>query len=122
MCHENPGPQSVSITNGVWQAFQIDNTLNWSASKTQGWLTASPSVGTVSGTTPASFTVSVNVAGLAVGTYSDVFTVNAAQVSNRQWERIQVTLNITSAPSISISGPTIFNGNAIVGEMDRCTA
>jgi hypothetical protein len=107
----NPSPQTFSIMNGVWAAFQIDNTLNWSASKTQNWLTVSPSSGSVSGTTPVSITVSVNVAGLATGTYSDIITVSATQVSNTQYERIQITLNITSSLSASISGPTYLSCN-----------
>lgn len=102
----NPSSQTFSISNGVWQAFQIDNTLNWNASKTQNWLTFSPASGTVSGTTPVSVTASVNVSGLAPGTYTDEITVAASQVSNRQYERIIVTLNITSSFSVSISGPT----------------
>ena len=84
----NPSSQVFSITNGVWQAFQIDRTLDWSANKSQNWLSVSPSSGNVSGTTPASATVSVNVAGLARGTYSDVIGVHSSMVSSRQWETI----------------------------------
>jgi hypothetical protein len=80
----NPSSQTFSITNGVWQAFQIDNTLDWSASKSQNWLTVSPSSGNVSGTTPTSAIVSVSIAGLARGTYSDAIGVHSSMVSNRQ--------------------------------------
>jgi hypothetical protein len=107
----NPSPQTFSITNGVWQAFQIDNTLNWSASKTRNWLTLSPSSGTVSGTTHVFVMASINIGGLAVGTYSDVIAVSATQVSNRQWETITVTLTITNPLSVSIAGPGYLSCN-----------
>ena len=102
----NPSSQTFSISNGVWQAFQIDNTLDWSANKSQNWLSVSPSSGNVSGTTPVSATVSVNVAGLARGTYSDVNGVHSSMVSSRQWETISVMLNIADPLSATISGPT----------------
>lgn len=107
----NPSSQTFSITNGVCQAFQIDNTVDWNANKSQNWLSVSPSSGNVSGTTPVSVTVSVNVAGLGRGTYSDVIGIHSTMVSSRQWETISVTLNIADPLSASISGPTSLGSN-----------
>lgn len=108
----NPSSQTFSITNGVWQAFQdFDYTLDWNANKTQSWLTVSPSSGNVSGTTPVSATVSVNISGLARGTYSDAIGVHSNMVSSRQWETINVALNVADLLSASISGPTSLSCN-----------
>ena len=107
----NPSSQVFSITNAVWQAFQIDNTLDWSANRSQNWLNVSPSSGNVSGTTPISVTASVNTSGLARGIYSDAIGIHSSMVSNRQWETINVTLNVADPMSASISGPTSLSCN-----------
>jgi hypothetical protein len=108
----NPNSQTFTITNGVWSAFGgVDPILNWSATKAQNWLAVSPASGTVSYGTPTTITVSINGTSLAIGTYTDVITVSASQVSNRQWEQVAVTLNVVNSLSASISGPAVLASN-----------
>jgi hypothetical protein len=99
----NPSDQVFYISNGVWNALQIDYTLNWSASKNQNWLSLSSSSGTVSGNGTTGITVSVNISGLSPGTYQATITLGASEVSSLQNETIQVTLKVFG---VSISGST----------------
>jgi hypothetical protein len=89
-----------SILNGAsvapeFLAIQNDGsqTLTWTAANTQPWL----ALGVASGTAPASVQISVNVAGLAVGTYQDTITVTASGVSGSP-VAIPVTLTILAPP------------------------
>lgn len=61
----NPASQTISLFN------QGSSTVNWTVQSSASWLIASPS----SGTTPGSITVSVNAAGLSVGTYTGTLTI-----------------------------------------------
>ena len=90
-----PATQTISISeaNGL--------PLNWTAAKTQSWLTLSPTSGT-SGVTPSSLSLTVNLTGKAPGTYSDTITIDdgaggAAPVT------VPVTLTLTARPTIARS-------------------
>jgi hypothetical protein len=85
----NPVAQSVSITNAG------GGTLNWTAGKSQPWLTLSSSAGTA----PATLSIGVTSSGLAAGTYTDAVTIGAAGVSGSP-QTIGITLNLTSAPAV----------------------
>jgi uncharacterized protein (TIGR03437 family) len=75
-------------------------TLSFSAvaASTGSWL----SVASSSNLTPASLTISVNPAGLAVGTYNGTITVNAPDASNRTLT-IPATLTVSASPVLSIA-------------------
>ncbi len=66
----NPPSQALSIRNTGIGSF------NWTATKTADWLTLSPTSGSCS-TEIDNVTVSCNITGLAVGTYTDNITVTA---------------------------------------------
>ena len=83
-------PQPVAITNTGGGA------LNWTAAKTQTWLTLSAG----SGAAPASLSIGVNASGLAAGTYNDTVTVTASGASGSP-ATIAVTLYLSGATSVS---------------------
>jgi hypothetical protein len=80
----NPASQSLGIgsTGGA---------LAWSVADNAAWLTLSP----VSGGTPGSTTASVNIAGLAAGTYNATITVSAANAGNSP---VNVPVTLTVSP------------------------
>ena len=69
---------SVNGSTPATQTFQITNTgggtLTWTATSSATWLSASAA----SGTAPSTVTVSINPAGLAVGTYNGTIQITAA--------------------------------------------
>ena len=79
----SPLSQSVTVYN------EGDGTLSWTASSDSAWLTASPN----SGSTPASFAVSVNGSGLAAGTYTGTIKVSSAGATNPA-QTVAVTLMV----------------------------
>ncbi|MFL6216196.1 MAG: S8 family serine peptidase [Blastocatellia bacterium] len=81
----NPASQSLSITNTG------GGTLNWTASANQTWLGVSPT----SGTAPSATTVSVNISGLAAGTYNGAITISATGATNTP-VTVPVTLTVSS--------------------------
>jgi hypothetical protein len=92
----NPGGQAVTIGNTG------GGTLNWTASKTQPWLTLSAAAGTA----PASQGLTVSTSGLTAGTYNDTVTVTAAGATGSP-QTVAVTLNVGPAappsPVLSVS-------------------
>jgi uncharacterized protein (TIGR03437 family) len=80
--------------------------LSWTSgsSTTSGgdWL----KVSTTSGTTPSSVLVTVEPAGLAIGTYQGSITYSSAQASNPP-VTVQVILNITVPPAIALTPPSL---------------
>jgi subtilase family protein/BACON domain-containing protein len=106
----NPANQSLSITNTG------GGTLNWTASSNATWLSVSPT----SGTAPSTATVSVNITGLAVGTYNGAITVSATGATNTP-VTVPVTLTVNSASTELIvnggfegsSTPWVLSGNAV---------
>jgi hypothetical protein len=68
----NPVAQSVQISNAG------TGVLNWTASKTQSWLTLS----STSGTAPATITVTASANALGVANYADTLTISSNDVGN----------------------------------------
>lgn len=88
----NPTAQLISLTNPT------GGTLSWSLSDNAAWL----SLSTVSGTTTTetdSVSASVNLAGLAAGTYTAAITISAAGATNTP-QIIPVSLTV-SAPALT---------------------
>ncbi len=97
----NPANQTLSITNTG------TGTFNWTASKgTATWLTVSPT----SGQPNASATVSVNIAGLAAGTYSGTITITASGVAGSPLN-VPATLKINAPVEALINGGFEANAN-----------
>jgi hypothetical protein len=83
----------VSITNTG------GGTLSWTVSDNAAWLSLSPA----SGTAPGSTTASVNLTGLAAGTYNATITATATGATNTP-QAVPVTLTVTAAsPTIGLS-------------------
>ncbi|MDX2031386.1 MAG: S8 family serine peptidase [Blastocatellia bacterium] len=82
----NPANQTISIANtGA-------GTLNWTASDNAAWLTLAPT----SGTAPSTLTASVNISGLAAGTYNGAITLTGTGATNTP-VTIPVTLTVAAA-------------------------
>ncbi|KAF0134713.1 MAG: hypothetical protein FD145_430 [Candidatus Saganbacteria bacterium] len=94
----NPASQTIAISNSG-----LGN-LNWTVSKTQTWLTISPASGTNSG----NVTASINLAGLAAGTYNDTITIAATGASNTP-QTVPVTLTIQPKPTTISVAPSSAN-------------
>ena len=94
-------------TNPVDQTMDITNTgggdLNFTLSNLSGWLTLNPT----SGAAPETITLSVNTAGLTVGTYRDTITVTSAAASNSPVE-VPVRLDVTEAEPVIVLDQTQF--------------
>ncbi|MEO6391699.1 MAG: hypothetical protein ABIP75_07590, partial [Pyrinomonadaceae bacterium] len=91
----NPAGQSLSITNTG------GGTLNWTATSNQAWL----SIAAASGTAPSTPTVSVNITGLAAGTYNGAISISAVGATNTPVS-VPVTLTVNPAGG----GQLIVNG------------
>ncbi len=78
----NPANQNVSIGSTA-------EALNWTAAKSQDWLTLS----VVSGTTPSTLVVGVNAASLLGGVYTGTVTISSNQAGNTP-RTVAVTLNV----------------------------
>jgi len=98
-----PASQSVQITSG-----SAGTTLNWSATPTStgSWLQVTPP----RGSTPATFTVSVNPTGLSAGTYNGSLLIASGGASNSP-QTMNVTLTVTAAALPQIS--TVVNGASL---------
>jgi hypothetical protein len=100
----NPAQQNIAIANTG------GGTLNWTASKTQSWLTLS---GT-SGTAPSNLGVSVSTGALTPGTYNDTVTISSSGVTGSpQLVAVKFVVNPAASPVLSLSGTTA-NFNATV--------
>lgn len=88
-------------TNPAAKSFTVSNsgggTLSWTASDNAAWLTLSPASGTNSGTVHAS----VNLTGLAAGTYNGTITVSAPGATSKT---LPVSLTVSTAPAASTIG------------------
>jgi hypothetical protein len=90
----NPSAQSIAISNVG------GGTLSWTASDNAAWLTLSP----LSGTNSGSVTASVNLTGLAAGTYNAIITVAASGSTNSpQQIPVSLTLSVTAANTATLS-------------------
>ena len=103
----NPPSQTLQISNSG------GGTLNWSVSANQTWLTLSPSSGSSTGETDE-VTVSVNIAGLTVGTQSAMININASGATNAP-QNTTVTLNIEAQPPTISRNPSTMAFNTIAG-------
>ena len=107
----NPASQSLSITNTG------GGTLTWTASSNASWLSVSPA----SGTAPSTATVSVNITGLAAGTYNGAITITAPGASNTPLS-VPVTLTVNAVATELIvnggfeggSAPWVLSGSAVL--------
>src|SRR5262249_59762677 len=68
----NPANQTINVTNTG------GGTLNFTASDDAPWLTVSPS----SGTAPSTLTASVDITGLAAGTFNGTITIRSDDAAN----------------------------------------
>jgi hypothetical protein len=98
----NPAGQSLSISNTG------GGTVNWTASSNQTWLSVSPT----SGTAPSTATVSVNITGLAAGTYNGAITISATGATNTP---LSVPVTLTVNPTGGCTGELIVNGGFETG-------
>lgn len=94
-------------TNPSNQSFTVSNTgsgtLTWTAGDSAGWLTLSPAAGTNTGTV----TASVNLTGLAAGTYSGTITVAATGATSKT-----LPVSLTVSPGKTTSSSATLNWNA----------
>jgi uncharacterized protein (TIGR03437 family) len=90
-----PASQSVSVTAG-------GSAIPFTASSSAGWLVVSPPSGTI----PTSLSVSVNLTGLAAGTYNGTVLVSSPLASNGP-QTVSVSLTVTAPqpppPNINVS-------------------
>ena len=95
----NPPSQSIQVSNSG------AGTLSWTASDNASWLSLSPASGTNAGT----ITASVNIAGLAEGTYTATIVVSATGATNSP-QSVSVTL-VIAGPNLGVSpSALVFNG------------
>ncbi len=82
-------------------------TVNATASTNSGggWLSVSPTPGSImaQSAAPATFSVAVNPAGLATGTYNGAITITAASGAVNSPSQIAVSLAVTSASQLAVS-------------------
>ena len=91
----NPPDQTVNISNiGV-------DTLNWTASSETSWLRVSPA----GGAAPSTLTASIDISGLAAGTYNGSIVISATDAFNSP-TRVPVTLTILPVFNVT---PSIFS-------------
>ena len=88
----NPSSQTVNVLKNN------RHTVSWSISDNAAWLSVSPTSGTI--TDSAQIWVSVNPAGLAIGTYAGTVTVRASKGGSVS---IPVTLTVKTGTSTSTS-------------------
>ncbi len=92
---QNPSPQTIKIRNSGQQ------TLNYTIVDDAAWLEVSPSSGSSTGG-ENTHSVSVNISGLATGTYSGTVTVSDPNAVNNP-QTVSVTLEIGTAPPPTIA-------------------
>jgi len=104
----NPAAQTISVSAAN---VTLDN---WSAAKTQSWLTLSPAGGSAAG----SITASVSCAGQPVGTRTDTITVSSTTsgiTNSPQTAAVSLTVSAPSGVTTMISGgKTTVSGNVTV--------
>jgi Subtilase family/Viral BACON domain len=94
----NPAAQTVNISNIG------GGTLNWTVTSNQPWLTPN----NTSGTAPSALGVSVNIAGLAAGTYNGALSISGTGATNTPVS-VPVTLTVNPAGG-GCGGQLITNG------------
>lgn len=86
----NPAPQGITIRNSGQQ------TLNYTVSAGANWMDVDPKSGSSTGGSNA-HTVSLNIAGLSIGTHTATITITDSNAANSP-QTVAVTLNIASQP------------------------
>jgi hypothetical protein len=103
---------AIAGMTGPQTSFKINNTgsgaLTYSLSKTQGWLTLSPTSGTVVDETDT-ITVNLNSLPLAAGTYFDTITITSPEASNSP-----LTIPVTFSVSHVNMQVTSLNGGEVL--------
>jgi hypothetical protein len=89
------GPNPANQTLDIWNSGV--GTLNWTAAKTQTWLSISPTSGSSTGA-HNSVTLSADVTGLSTGTYNDTITISATGAGNTP-QTVAVTLTVGIGPT-----------------------
>lgn len=90
-----PPAQMLIITN----TGSTGSTLNWTITTSQPWLSATPGAGSTAQGGPGSGVIlSVNTAGLSIGTYNAALTLLDSRASNNP-QVIPVTLTVLPSPS-----------------------
>jgi Subtilase family/Viral BACON domain len=97
----NPADQTINVTNTG------GGTLNFTVSDDAPWLTVSPA----SGTAPATLTASVDITGLAAGTFNGTITISAAGATNTPVS-VPVTLTVNGAGGNELIVNGGFEGSA----------
>jgi len=98
------------------QTFQVGASGNAavpvsiSATSTGNWLSVTPP----SGTTPATFSASAALAGLAVGLYGGTITINGSGAASGQSATIHLSLEVGPPPALSVSVSSL-NFTAVSG-------
>lgn len=107
----NSSTQSIVFWKGG------DRTKNWTASAAATWMTVTPSAGTIT-TEHDTISVTVNLAGMAPGTYASNVTIAMDGLRGRQYKTtIPISLVITGTsqtPTIRIA-PTALSFTGIAG-------
>jgi hypothetical protein len=98
-------------TAAISAAGACAHTLNWSASVApgNGWLTVSPTSGTVSLTAASKTAVGINTSGLQAGSYSGSIVVTATDsVTNQQVGAPQkIVISLTVQPPCTLQAPSV---------------
>jgi len=102
----NPANQTFDVTSS-------NDPLEFTAAKTQPWLTVDPT----GGTTPQTVTASVDITGMTAGTYYDTVTVDAAAADNSP-QTVAITLNIAEPPLVIATSPDTLYFSAVEGGAD----
>jgi len=93
----NPSAQTIAVSNVG------SGTLSWAASDNAAWLTLSP----VSGTNSGTVTTSMNLTGLAAGTFSAIITVAASgSTNNPQQIPVSLPFSVTAANTATLAWST----------------
>lgn len=98
---------TVGTTNPTAKTISVSNTgsgtLTWTAGDNAAWLTLTPASGTNTGT----ITASVNLAGLAAGTYNGTITVAATGASSKSLPvSLSVNPSATTASTATLTWTT----------------
>jgi outer membrane protein assembly factor BamB len=92
----NPNPSTVNVTNSG------GGTLSFTAASDSSWLSVNPT----SGSAPQALQVSVNIAGLAQGSYTGHITLTAAGAQNSP-QTVSVNLTVSAAGTLLFGDQTI---------------